>query len=710
MSLDPYSLCPCESGKKLKFCCADIAPEMVKALQLHEGGQSKAALKILEKLHEQDPGRAWVATSLSGVYLFLEQPEEARNALKALLETTPDHPLACILDATAALDLQGFEASRSCIHRAFAKGVKLYPEMIGSLAAGIASSLFEEGKYLAARQHLAFAMRFVRDEDRQQVFLRLLESDGEKSVPYPLRGVHNLKQVSFEGDEDKLFRKAVGLSAIGCWHEAAMICSSLLERHPDLGELWYNVGLFHAWDGNHAEASATLHKAATKVADRELAIAAETIAQLLDLEGQQTAQMFRRYQVKSLSRLLTQFDEEPRLQRVRSNEPQQENVSVTIFNILNREPDKSVTEIPDKLEELPHVIGVITCLDVVGQENSTSVHVILDQKQESEFDQWFGPKYQDSLELAESELASDSEFADWSDYEGFSTQYYLPYDAQPALVAQMGQRTWDEIINVKWPHAQLQGLNGKTPAEAKGNSELSIKLAAALYVLDAYADRQKYQLDLHALKDQYGVAQSEPYPVTDEQDLTSCDVMQMLRIPLEQLNDQQLSVLVHRAQLIQHSGFMERLLSLVLFRENVIPVDRMPVLWHAYVDLARDKFDRNLALERLQQAREWAAKIGQKFEETLQWEMRQLQFLVTDPKDEKIPEFLNEFHKKFLRKLPDLEQVIVQFLKEHNIEPTWGTDKSIVIAGSVKDVEQGNWSTAGSEAATPGKLWIPGQD
>ncbi|MEZ5951543.1 MAG: tetratricopeptide repeat protein [Planctomycetaceae bacterium] len=109
MALDPYSLCPCGSGKKLKFCCTDIVNDMLKALQLHEGGQSRAALKILQKLHAQEPGRAWPATSLAGILLFLEEPAQAREALVALLQDTPDHPLGRVLDATARSNSKGLK-------------------------------------------------------------------------------------------------------------------------------------------------------------------------------------------------------------------------------------------------------------------------------------------------------------------------------------------------------------------------------------------------------------------------------------------------------------------------------------------------------------------------------------------------------------------------------------------------------------------------
>src|SRR5438105_1463847 len=39
MTIDLYALCPCGSGKKIKFCCRDIAVEIDKVERLLEAGQ-----------------------------------------------------------------------------------------------------------------------------------------------------------------------------------------------------------------------------------------------------------------------------------------------------------------------------------------------------------------------------------------------------------------------------------------------------------------------------------------------------------------------------------------------------------------------------------------------------------------------------------------------------------------------------------------------
>ena len=55
MALNPYSPCPCGSGKKLKFCCGDLATEIEKIYQMIQGDQPRGALKHAEQLLEKKP-------------------------------------------------------------------------------------------------------------------------------------------------------------------------------------------------------------------------------------------------------------------------------------------------------------------------------------------------------------------------------------------------------------------------------------------------------------------------------------------------------------------------------------------------------------------------------------------------------------------------------------------------------------------------------
>ena len=81
MSYDPYADCPCGSGKKIKFCCQDVIPEMQKVARLREN-QPKRAAQILEGLEQNFGANLWVASSHAR--LLMEQGE-----YPCLLYTSP---------------------------------------------------------------------------------------------------------------------------------------------------------------------------------------------------------------------------------------------------------------------------------------------------------------------------------------------------------------------------------------------------------------------------------------------------------------------------------------------------------------------------------------------------------------------------------------------------------------------------------------------
>ncbi|HBN75852.1 MAG TPA: hypothetical protein DD473_08545, partial [Planctomycetaceae bacterium] len=87
------------------------------------------------------------------------------------------------------------------------------------------------------------------------------------------------------------------MSALGCWHEAAAVVSQLTKAHPENPELWYDIGLYQAWDGDQDQAAVSLHKAASFSDDFEFATSSETLAQLFDLEASQTSEVVRHYAV-----------------------------------------------------------------------------------------------------------------------------------------------------------------------------------------------------------------------------------------------------------------------------------------------------------------------------------------------------------------------------------------------------------------------------
>src|SRR5581483_1795341 len=166
MALDVYAPCPCGSGKKLKFCCLNIADDMDRISRLIDDNQLRQALHLLEGVRRKHPDNAWAVTTEAMVRIEEGESAAARDSLKAFLEKHPENEFATVIYATAALEADGLDAARNAIHRAFQKGAKHYPAMVSGLAGGMAAVFMSQGHILAAREHLVLSMRFAPERSR----------------------------------------------------------------------------------------------------------------------------------------------------------------------------------------------------------------------------------------------------------------------------------------------------------------------------------------------------------------------------------------------------------------------------------------------------------------------------------------------------------------------------------------------------------------
>jgi len=94
MSLDPYSLCPGGTGKKIKFCCHELLGDLDQLDRLVEGDQVQAALEQVVRLSDKHPGKACLLATRTKLELAAKKFNDAAVTSRAFLEAFPDNPLA----------------------------------------------------------------------------------------------------------------------------------------------------------------------------------------------------------------------------------------------------------------------------------------------------------------------------------------------------------------------------------------------------------------------------------------------------------------------------------------------------------------------------------------------------------------------------------------------------------------------------------------
>lgn len=718
MSLDPYALCPCGSGKKLKFCCQDIVAEMEKVERLQENNQPRMALQLLDKMEKSHPGNAWIATNRGLALIHDNRPEEAKTSLAGFLRNSPKHPLANALFGLASLNADGYPECRKAVHRAFLRASGHYPSLVGLLAGSLAAIFIEQGQMMAARQHLALAMRIGDEQQRKRAFLSLLELDGDTAIPYPLRGVHRVPQ--FGESDSELVRKAGQLAARGCWNEAADLLTQETEQGTATPELWHAIALYRVWSGDEVPAIEAFRKAADSYEDKATAIECATLAQLLDqMQPENTINIrVQRYRVSSVGRLLTVLDEAGRLQRVPDMQQQpgeDEGGPTARYLLLDRElPGRddlgSLTP-----ETVPMHIGRLTIFDadpesdIPAQAYLSSTEGELLETSRDLFTAVTGDLVQ--AEPPESDVP-DADIAGKIalDQEPLHWNAFFPPETPGTIRRSIEMQHWNRIWNETWLNAPQRMLGGQSPLEAAASGDRAVDVAASLNLLDTFFDARRMMIPLEELREKLGLEAPAPLEVDDETSFSNLTFDELRRLDLGSLSDEQFRHVLQRALLTRHSSFLLTVLQEYLRRD--LPEDEAMQRERAYATLAeicRASLRNEEALNWVLEGQKHASTQQNAFEQVLQWKMREVSMRLDEPESEDFRTLMLELWNEYGAKLPALRERLNELVQMLGIDPPWS---SAIVTPDAGGSKEGPWTPGGPQAPASGeqKLWLPGQD
>ncbi len=151
MDIDPYSPCPGGTGKKIKFCCSDLLPDLDRIGRMFEAGQLQACLQHVERLDRKHPGRACLMGVRAMLLRLMDRLEEAKAAAEAMVARHPDNPVALAELAMALAKLEGGRAALPALEKAIgATREVLEPRVYGAIQM-VAEALIAEDQVLPAQ-------------------------------------------------------------------------------------------------------------------------------------------------------------------------------------------------------------------------------------------------------------------------------------------------------------------------------------------------------------------------------------------------------------------------------------------------------------------------------------------------------------------------------------------------------------------------------
>lgn len=717
MANDPYSVCPCGSGKKLKFCCGEILPDLQRGYRLREN-QPEAAVKLFQDLLRKHPDKDVILRELTLTLYDMGHTEEARTTVAEFLKKHPDHPTALLSMSEICLKEDGFEASRRVLHRTFQLCARSQPGSIAFLASMIAAEMARAGCLMAAREHLSLAVRMATGERQRNLVMQLVRFESEQNLPFPFRSAYPLLSVTCSEDAAQQDLRARKLSVLGCWEPASILYNRLADAYPSEGAIWYNLGLCQAWDGRLTDSASSLHHAATLLKDFDQAVIAEALAQQLDgqLGTDRNSTFSVKLEVRSVSELLTRLDAEPLLRRNDSHDhedchhPNGTGHAAEMILLSSSLQADDVTN----ASLLPESIADIDLYDITDADEAIEAgihHPFLQITAAAE-----------SLDTAVVKLRSiasdlivtpaDEEKKELVSYDRAETR---PFDHRYYCPPGMTQKRFRELTRQREPQAieewlqQPQAaLGGKSAIEASGDESLRVKQAACLIGLLSVASRYDLAPDMTAIRKRLNVPLPAPREVADSMVIAAIPAMEYERIDATKLTDTQLHEFTNRCSVLGLRVQVRAGLDEIAKRPNTIENFEPRRTWLMRAAIARAEEDYQLAYSCLQHARESIGSGAEAFRHQLELDIRELSYRLDDPSDPGLITLLHRFRDRYLHKIPEIEGVIREQLQiadcSHLASELEGGSATVGAGASV-------WTPGSSaESSGSGKLWMPGQE
>lgn len=709
MAVDLYSLCPCGSGKKLKFCCADLVHDIEKIHTMVEGDQPRAALSHVEQTLAKHPGRASLLDLKAMLELSLDQLDDADATLKEFLEKDPENPAAHAQQAVLVAAREGARAAVVPLQQAIALVQSNMPRRVLEAIGSVGHALLIEGNIVAARAHLWLYQGIAGKDDTRalQMLMRLNQVAG---MPLPLRD-HLYMQECPEGHPaEQDHDRAQYYASLGRWLPAAQTFEAICSEHPDEPLFAYNRGLVFGWLGDIERFVAGMHEFARGEVDPEQAVEAEAIAQMLDpVQRDEPVDVVRiTYPIENEESLQQRFDESPLIApyEVDPKEHTGDGPPPTAAHLLL---DKPLQESHEGItrENIPSVVGILMHY---GRQTDRSERIELVIDKNDQFD----ANLEAFSEVADNALGSqepEERIGESSAAEQvLSWRWHFPVETPPAVRREMLGEQRRETILTKWPDTPRGSLGGKTPREAAKDPAMKVQVGAAVLLLEQGTNNANFADTFTELRKDLGLEIPSPISPADA-DLEQLPLGRVSRLVLTDLTDEDLVALYRRAMMAGAASVVSVLASEAVKRPGVEPHIKRN---EAYQRMISQEEDTPKALAINEQARQASLAAG---ESCAMWDILELELRVIEGESETANELLDHIRSTHLQE-PGVAEQLYQLLymlgaTPENV-PMSGNESlpagaEAALAPAVAEGDGGKiWTPDSDSGGDSKKLWTPG--
>ena len=713
MNIDGYRPCPCQSGKKIKFCCGkDLTHELTEVLTLAAGRQLLAARDEIERVIAKSGERDCLAALQVHVLIRLDQLDEAERVNDRFIRRNPQNALGHLHRARIFLAQQEIALAVEALQDAVdcSPGDEV-PVLLAQQFLELGVYLLQAGFPHAARAHLVYA-DYLSDSSDERIRQILIES---YRMPWPellLRDDPTFKPVDSSAPWAKNFNVAVGLTQQGQFRKALKVYEALIAAHGENPELLHAAAIAQTLLADITKISASWRALADHPdTDFWQAMEAELLAQHYQLEAFSEVMplMDVTTAVTSTSDLTEHLTEHERYFRIPvDNEEEVDGpppVAAYLFLSGSRDFDPAQAD----LEKAPNIMGQVT---VFPKQTDQEARAVLQTVRDDKFDEVCQSWRESLAQFASGELQQ----AESGSYElldqRMHRQIFLPRDLDPAARQACRDELHREIVLEDCLSCPLKFLDNQTALQASQEPKYQARLAA-------FATRLKNSRPLDGNEKLFGELWAKlglPEPTLidpTDLDVTEITPYQWQRIDCEKLDDESLLRGYTDLSLSSNFAAIRRLAPVILTRPHLDQEGRFIRVLNI---LARVSQETSEAIDYVTRATRMAVEkelpVGMQL-------VHELEIRLERGVTERISELLKTIKARHMQE-PDVEMMLFQTLARFGIIRPDGTP-----AGGPHNVDETEdkpgaiWtpeseSAMASDSAEPGsepsKLWVPGMD
>ena len=714
MDIDIYKPCPCNSGKKIKFCCAkDIVADLNQILSKSAAKQSTAAIDLIDNVVERVGQRDCLSIIKTHILLSNDEIEKADQANIAFLKTSPKHPIGLQHRALVKVGQHKVEEAVMQLQKAMnAIPGNEIPVSFANAFRTIGAGLMAVGHLLAARAHFHYALMLREDDERTQQMLiqtyrmpdvslllkhdvRLDQPPKEEGPPWRKHFVNAIKALD-RGQflfALKILQKADSETPdVPELKRGIAILTTNLAIESEMGTAWrayaQTPGLDH-WDAAEAEAFAQM------LGEEDVCDNFDIVSVTFELSDMTRASEAAIASPRFIARDVPPTDDEamgppPRF----------------LFVLLDRDELKTAESMT--VDTVPNAVAEIL---MYGKQTDREARIDVLLAKDSDFDSTIATIKETFAEEISGEPVEELAGATNALAEAMSWNWHLPKDTTNEVYEELNNQMRDKVILKNCPEVTFSIFGGKTLREASKMEEYRVAVDALLIQLEQSSDQMvNGDSSTVALRKELGLADPEMIDPTTLGNRLVSPIKQRYLI-IEKLTDEQLLGLQSEAMTIGNMPVLKLVLPEILSRpstEQLLPHD----LCHSV--LAQLAEDEETCFEHLKQARKVAVANNRPVGVYL---VQELEMSMLRGRTDALPMLLKEIETKHLQE-PNVEYQLVRVLQRFGLI---GQDGRMV-GGPPPGPEAtppagGVWTGEGPEPvsadaeSTPSesKLWIPGQ-